>query len=48
MAALHTQTVDAFKSHQNAIVEQWLAGLEASGATRNIKEGELRQQSAEL
>ena len=48
MAALNTQTVDAFKSQQNAIVEQWLAALEASGATRNLKEADLQQQSSEL
>lgn len=48
MAALQNHTVQTFESHKDVIVGQWLASLEASGATRNIKEDELKQQTRDF
>ncbi|OLU27026.1 STAS domain-containing protein [Pseudomonas sp. PA27(2017)] len=48
MAALQTGTVQAIKNNQAQLLDEWSKGLEASGATRNIKEQELHQQTAEF
>ncbi len=48
MAALQTGTVQAIKNNQAHLLGEWSKGLEASGATRNIKEQELHQQTAEF
>ncbi|WP_397448743.1 STAS domain-containing protein [Pseudomonas sp. NA-150] len=48
MAALQQRTVNAFKEAQSSLSSTWLASLEASGATRNLKEDELKQQSTEF
>jgi rsbT co-antagonist protein RsbR len=48
MAALQNHTVQTFESQKDTIVGQWLASLEASGATRNIKEDDLKQQTREF
>ena len=48
MAALQTGTVQAIKNNQAQLLGEWSRGLEASGATRNIKEQELQQQTAEF
>jgi rsbT co-antagonist protein RsbR len=48
MAALQQRTVDAMKKSQSQLSATWLAGLEASGATRNLKEDDLKQQVAEF
>ncbi|MHC8320297.1 STAS domain-containing protein [Pseudomonas sp. GB2N2] len=48
MAALQTTTLDAIKKNQPQLLAHWTSSLEASGATRNIKEQELKQQTAEF
>ncbi|OLU13667.1 polyvinylalcohol dehydrogenase [Pseudomonas sp. PA1(2017)] len=48
MAALQTGTVQAIKNNQAQLLDEWSKGLEASGASRNIKEQELHQQTAEF
>lgn len=48
MAALQTGTVQAIKNNQAQLLGEWSRGLEASGSTRNIKEQELQQQTAEF
>jgi rsbT co-antagonist protein RsbR len=48
MTALHARTVDTFKQQQMAISTAWLADLENSGALRNLKPDEARQQTREF
>ncbi|KFE57558.1 STAS domain-containing protein [Pseudomonas syringae] len=48
MAAVQQKTVDAMKSSQQELTTAWLSALEASGATRNIKEDDLKQQAADF
>jgi rsbT co-antagonist protein RsbR len=48
MAALQTTTLDAMKTNKTQLLADWTHGLEASGATRNIKEQDLKQQMAEF
>lgn len=48
MAALQQRTTDAMKRSQSQLSATWLAGLEASGATRNLKDDDLKQQVAEF
>jgi rsbT co-antagonist protein RsbR len=44
MAALQQITVDALKRSESQLAAQWHADLESSGATRNLKPEEIRQQ----
>ncbi|WP_313740004.1 STAS domain-containing protein [Pseudomonas sp.] len=46
MAALQGSTLDAINNNQSQLLEEWIASLEANGATRNLKEHELRQQTS--
>eukprot|EP01030_Chromulinospumella_sphaerica_P014081 gene14081-13874_t len=48
MAALQTSTLDAMKNNQAQLLAEWKNSLEASGATRNLKEKDLQQQTAEF
>jgi len=48
MAALQTGTVQAISNNQAQLLGEWRSGLEASGATRNLKEQELQQQTSEF
>ncbi|MFP3924432.1 STAS domain-containing protein [Pseudomonas sp. W5-36] len=48
MAALQQITVDALKRSESQLAVQWHADLEASGATRNLKPEEIRQQVADF
>ncbi|KJZ66751.1 STAS domain-containing protein [Pseudomonas fluorescens] len=48
MAALQTSTLDAMTKNQTQLLAEWTKGLEASGAARNLKEQDLRQQTAEF
>lgn len=48
MAALQARTVETFKKQQPAISSVWLTDLEASGALRNIKEDEVKQQTRDF
>jgi rsbT co-antagonist protein RsbR len=48
MAALQARTVETFKNQQPAIASVWLSDLEASGALRNVKEDEVKQQTRDF
>ncbi len=48
MAALQSSTLDAVENNQDQLLTQWLAGLEANGATRNVKEQVLAQETREF
>ncbi|MBK5006033.1 STAS domain-containing protein [Pseudomonas sp. S32] len=48
MAALQGSTLDAINSNQEQLLEQWIASLEANGATRNLKEQALKQETREF
>ena len=48
MAALQTGTVQAINNNQAQLLGEWSRGLEASGSTRNIKQQDLQQQTAEF
>ena len=45
MAALQNSTLEAIVGNQVQLLGDWLAALEANGATRNIREQELRQET---
>ncbi len=48
MAALQSSTLDAVENNQEQLLTQWIAGLEANGATRNVKEQVLAQETREF
>ncbi|RON50419.1 STAS domain-containing protein [Pseudomonas frederiksbergensis] len=48
MAALHSNTLEAIKNNQAQLLAEWTKSLEASGATRNVKEQDLKQQTSEF
>lgn len=48
MAALSTSTLDAIKAQRTQLLGEWTRDLEASGATRNLKEQDLQQQTNEF
>ena len=48
MAALQTTTLEALKNNQSQLLVGWMKGLEAGGATRNLKEQDLKQQTSEF
>ena len=48
MAALQTSTLEAMKTQQSQLLAEWTKGLEANGATRNLKEQDLKQQMSEF
>lgn len=48
MAALQTSTLDAMKINQNQLLADWAQRLEANGASRNVKEQDLKQQTAQF
>jgi rsbT co-antagonist protein RsbR len=48
MPALQQRTINSLKESQSQLSATWLAGLEASGATRNLKEEEIKQQIGEF
>ncbi|WP_145190650.1 STAS domain-containing protein [Pseudomonas sp. URMO17WK12:I11] len=45
MAALHGSTLDGMKTHQAQLLNEWTTSLQASGATRNIKEQTVNQET---
>ncbi|GAA0274314.1 MULTISPECIES: STAS domain-containing protein [Pseudomonas] len=45
MATLHATTVQALQSNKLSLLTTWIESLEASGATRNVKEADLKQQA---
>jgi rsbT co-antagonist protein RsbR len=48
MAALQNSTFDAMKNKQSQLLSEWINGLEASGATCNLKDHDLQQQTSEF
>ncbi|WP_460044048.1 STAS domain-containing protein [Pseudomonas sp. S2_H01] len=48
MAVLQQTTVDALRRSEAQLSARWLADLEASGATRNLKAEDLHQQASEF
>lgn len=48
MAALQNSTVEAIKNNQTQLLNEWTKRLEASGATRNLKEHDIAQQTRDL
>lgn len=48
MAALQNSTVEAIKNNQTQLLSEWTKRLEASGATRNLKEHDITQQTRDL
>ncbi|WP_455926490.1 STAS domain-containing protein [Pseudomonas putida] len=48
MAALQQRTLDALNKAHNELLTQWANELGASGATRNLKDQDVRQQCAEF
>ncbi|MEO6676095.1 MAG: STAS domain-containing protein [Pseudomonas sp.] len=48
MAALQSNTLGAIKNNQTQLLAGWTNSLEASGATRNIKELDLKQQTSDF
>ncbi|WP_313647085.1 STAS domain-containing protein [Pseudomonas sp.] len=45
MATLHGSTLDGMKTHQAQLLNEWTTSLQASGATRNIKEQTVNQET---
>jgi rsbT co-antagonist protein RsbR len=48
MASLIQRTVQAIKTSQATLISSWLSSLEASGATRNLKEDDVKAQAREF
>lgn len=48
MAVLQQRTVNALKTSDAQLTSQWLADLEQSGASRNLKVEDLKQQTSEF
>ncbi|MFJ2709824.1 STAS domain-containing protein [Pseudomonas sp. NPDC087346] len=48
MAALQNSTLDAMKKQQVQLLGDWIKGLEASGATRNLKEQDIHRETTEF
>ncbi|MFB4394177.1 MULTISPECIES: STAS domain-containing protein [unclassified Pseudomonas] len=48
MAAVQNGTLDAIVDNQSQLVENWLLELERNGATRALREQDLRQQTGEF
>ncbi|MHC8394602.1 STAS domain-containing protein [Pseudomonas sp. LB3P93] len=48
MAAMQISTLDAMKNNHAQLLGDWVTSLEASGANRNLKDHELKQQTSEF
>jgi rsbT co-antagonist protein RsbR len=48
MAVLQQRTVNALKTSDAQLTRQWLADLDQTGATRNLKAEDLKQQTADF
>ncbi|MBA1189243.1 STAS domain-containing protein [Pseudomonas entomophila] len=48
MAVLHDSTLHTLKQHQAQLLSEWVADLETRGATRNLREHDIRQQTTEF
>jgi rsbT co-antagonist protein RsbR len=45
VATLQAQTVQALHTHRTTLLNEWVASLEETGATRNVKAEDIRQQA---
>ncbi|MFK3726261.1 STAS domain-containing protein [Pseudomonas monteilii] len=48
MAVLHDSTLHTLKQHQAQLLNDWIADLDTRGATRNLREHDVRQQTTEF
>ncbi|AZE93580.1 RsbT co-antagonist protein RsbRA [Pseudomonas orientalis] len=48
MATLQTNTIQALHENRIALLDEWNTSLEASGATRNVKVDDVKQQTREF
>ena len=48
MATLQTNTIQALYENRTSLLNEWNTGLEASGATRNVKGDDVKQQTLEF
>ncbi|MBK3450193.1 STAS domain-containing protein [Pseudomonas haemolytica] len=48
MATLQTNTIQALQDNRSALLDEWNASLDTSGATRNIKGDDVKQQTREF
>ncbi|KTB63097.1 polyvinylalcohol dehydrogenase [Pseudomonas fluorescens] len=48
MATLQTRTIQALQDNRSALLAEWNASLDTSGATRNIKGDDVKQQTQEF
>ena len=48
MAALQNSTLNAIKNNQVQLLGEWINGLQTTGATRNLKEHDIQQQTGEF
>jgi rsbT co-antagonist protein RsbR len=48
VATLQTNTIQALHENRNALLDEWNTSLEASGATRNVKGDDVKQQTREF
>ncbi|BDB18362.1 polyvinyl alcohol dehydrogenase [Pseudomonas sp. CYM-20-01] len=48
MATLQTNTIQALQDNRSALLAEWNASLDTSGATRNIKGDDVKQQTQEF
>jgi rsbT co-antagonist protein RsbR len=48
VATLQTNTIQALQDYRSALLDEWNASLETSGATRNIKDEDVKQQTREF
>ena len=48
MAALQNGTLDAMNTQQQQLLNDWISGLETTGANRNLKDQDVKQQTNEF
>ena len=48
MATLQATTIQALQDNRIALLSEWVASLEATGATRNLKDDEVKRQTSDF
>ncbi|WLH53419.1 STAS domain-containing protein [Pseudomonas tolaasii] len=48
MATLQATTIQALQNNRTSLLSEWVAGQEITGATRNLKDGEIQRQTGEF
>jgi rsbT co-antagonist protein RsbR len=48
VATLQTTTIQALQDNRTSLLTEWVAGQEATGATRNLKDDEVKRQTSEF